>query len=103
MERRLAATNLYVVAVEGDVDNSEGDRLTGALGDEPAQALGNRNAAAVNAYEREALEIVGLLDQLVSDTREGALDRLGIENGLPYRAAGGIQSRYRVAGLVTAG
>jgi hypothetical protein len=57
----------------------------------------------VDAHEREALKVVGLLDQLVRDAREGALDRLGVENGLPYRAAGGAQSGYRVAGLVTAG
>jgi len=57
----------------------------------------------VDAHKREALKVVGLLDQLVRDAREGALDRLGVENGLPYRAAGGAQSGYRVAGLVTAG
>jgi hypothetical protein len=57
----------------------------------------------LNAYQRDALEIVGLLDQLMRDARQGAVDRLGVENGLPYRAAGGAQSGYRVAGLLTAG
>jgi hypothetical protein len=57
----------------------------------------------VNAHQRKALEVVGVLDQLVRDASKRALDRLGIENGLPRRVAGGIQSGYRVAGLYTAG
>ena len=103
MERRLAAPHLHVVAVEGDIDNPKINDVTGALGNERAQSLGDRGAAGLNAYEREALEIVGLLDQLMRDARDRAIDRLGVENDLSRRAAGGIQSRYRVAGLITAG
>ena len=103
MERRLAASHLHVVAIEGDVDHAEIDDVTGALGNQRAQPLGDRNAAGLNAYERETLEVVGLLDQFVRDARDRAIDRLGVENDLSRRAAGGIQSRYRVAGLITAG
>jgi hypothetical protein len=103
MERRLAASHLHVVAIEGDVNHSEIDDVTGALGNQRPQPLGDRDAAGLNAHEREALEIVGLLDQLVRDARDRAIDRLGVENDLSRRAAGRIQSTYRVAGLITAG
>ena len=56
----------------------------------------------MNADERKALEIVSLLYQLVSDTRKRAFDLLGVEDDLPQRAAGRIQRRHRVAGLVPA-
>ena len=84
MQRRLAAANLYVVAVEGYVDHSELDRVPGSLGNQRAQPLGDRDAAGLNAYERKALEILGLLDQLMSDARERALDRLGVEDDLSH-------------------
>ena len=58
----------------------------GALGDQPAQPLGDRDAAAVDADQRDPLQVFGLLDQLVRDAREGALDRLGVENDLPRHA-----------------
>ena len=77
--------------------------MAGALGDQPAQPLGDRDAAAVDADQSQPLEILGLLDQLVRDPGQGALDRLGIEDDLPDRTTGRTQSTYPVVGLIPAG
>ena len=69
MGRRLATPHLHVVAIEGYVDDTEVDDVAGALGNERTQPLGDWDAAGLNAYKREALQIVGLLDQLVRDAR----------------------------------
>ncbi len=76
--------------------------MTGALCDQPAQALGDGNAAAMDADQGDPLEIVGVLDQLVGDAREGSLDRLGVEDDLALRACDRIQGRYRVADSIPA-
>jgi len=77
--------------------------MAGVLGDEPAEPLGNRDTAAVDTDQRDPFQVFGLLDQLVGNPREGALERLGIEDGLPGCAACGTQGRYPVAGLIPAG
>ena len=51
--RRLAGAHVDVVAVKGDVELAERERLAGALLDQPAQPLRERDAARVDADERE--------------------------------------------------
>ena len=82
VQRRLAAAHLDVVAVEGDVDGAELDLLSGELGDQVPQALRERDAAGVDADERDSLELGIGLDDLVGDPRQAALDRLGVEQDL---------------------
>jgi hypothetical protein len=57
----------------------------------------------VDADQGDLLEAVGLLDDLVRDPGQGALDRLGVENRLTRRASCGAQGSYPVAGLLPAG
>ena len=88
MDRRLASAHVDVVAVEGDVERPEGDLHLGALGDKAAEALGERDAARVDADEGDALEVVRLLDDLVGDAGERPLDRLAVEDDLPGHGVG---------------
>src|SRR3712207_8416990 len=55
--RSVAGPDEQVVAVEGDVERAERDRGAGELGDQPAEALRERNAARVDADERDARQI----------------------------------------------
>jgi hypothetical protein len=74
-----------VVPVERDVELAERDLVAGEVGDAPAQALRERNAARVDADERDRVEIRVSLDDLVRDPRNGALDRLLLEDDLAGR------------------
>ena len=80
--RRLSPAHANVVAVEGDVDGAELDLPARQLRDQVAQALGQRDAARVDADERDALQIGVRLDDLVRDAREAALDRLAVQQDL---------------------
>ena len=51
--RRLAGAHVHVVAVEGDVELAERELLAGALLDQAPQALRDRDAARVDADERD--------------------------------------------------
>ncbi len=51
--RRLAAADVDVVAVEGDVELAEVELQVGALGDQAAQPMGERHAARVDPDERD--------------------------------------------------
>src|SRR5205814_6650351 len=57
VSRRLAAADVHVVAVEGDVELPERDLGAAELRDAAAQALGERHAARVDADERDATEV----------------------------------------------
>jgi hypothetical protein len=70
MAGRAAAAHLDVVAVEGDVDGAERGRFAGALLDEPAQALCERDTPGLDADERDPREVGVGLDDLVCDPRE---------------------------------
>ena len=59
------------------------DLHLGALRDQPAEALRERDAARVDADEGDPLEVVRLLDDLVRDAGERPLDRLPVEDDLP--------------------
>ena len=70
---------MHVVAVKGDVELSERQLLARALGDEGADALGDRHAAGVDPDERDRLEVVVALDDLVRDPGKSPADRLLVE------------------------
>jgi hypothetical protein len=92
VERRLAAPDVDVVAVEGDVDGADVDLHPAPLLDQATQAVRERDAARVDADERHVLQRLVPLDDLVRDPRERPLDRVGIEEDLPgqARADGGV-------------
>src|SRR5439155_13619760 len=91
--RRLPRAHVDVVAVEGDVELAQGELLARALLDEPAQALCERHAARVDADERDRLEVVVPLDDLVRDAGERPADALVVEQEL--RRAESSPSRVR--------
>jgi hypothetical protein len=68
-----------VVAVEGDVELPERDLRRAQLLDARAQPLRERDAAGVDADERDAPEVGVPLDDLVRDPRQRLADRVGIE------------------------
>ena len=94
VERRPAAADEHVVAVERDVDGADVDLHARALGDERPQPVGKRHAAGVDADERQRVEVGVALDQLVRDSGERPLDRRGVEQGLG-RIAAGVLRRHR--------
>ena len=53
--------------------------LARALLDQPAQTLRDRDAARVDADERDRLEVLVALDDLVRDARERPADGLVVE------------------------
>ena len=59
--------HVQVVAVEGDVERAERELTAGELGDQAPQPLGERDAARVDADERDGVEIGIALDDLVGD------------------------------------
>src|SRR5262249_29375219 len=91
MAWRATASHLHVVAIEGDVDGAERGSLAGALIDEPAQALRERDAARLDADERDAAEIRGALDDLVRDARERPAERLVVEDDRSRRLSHSTQ------------
>ena len=77
-----------VVAVERDVDGAELDLLPAPLLDQRREPLGERDAAGVDADERQPAEVVVALDDLVRDPGEGALEALGVEQVLTAARSG---------------
>ena len=71
----------------------------GALGDQPAQTLGQRDAARMDADESDPLEVVRLLDDLVRDARQRPLDRLAVEDDLPRDDVGRAHERTPSEGV----
>jgi hypothetical protein len=84
--------------MEGDVELAEGDLGAAQLGDAAAQPLRNGHAPRVDPHEGDALEIRIALDDLVRDSRERALDRLGIEDSLRF---GGLRAQGALRALLT--
>jgi hypothetical protein len=97
--RRLAATHLHVVAVEGDVDGAEGRRIARALLDEPAEALRERDAARLDPDERDPVDVWVALDDLVGDPGEGPGQRLCVEEDLLGGGSPGAQGAGRAEGM----
>ena len=65
--RRLAGAHVDVVAVEGDVELAELDRLARALFDQVVQAARERHPAAPDPDQRDRVELLVPLDHLVGD------------------------------------
>src|SRR5581483_11210548 len=61
---------------------AERDLASGEVGDPPAQPLGERDAARVDADERDVVEIRIALDDLVRDPGQRPLDILAVEQDL---------------------
>src|SRR5437899_2258241 len=75
VHHRILKAPVEVVAVERDVDDSERDGRTGLdLVDGPADALREVHAARPDADERQVLGALVVLEDLVRDADQGALD-----------------------------
>ena len=98
VQRRLAAANANVVAIEGDVDRAEVRRLAGALLDQPGEALCEWNAARLDPDEGDLVQAGVRLDDLVRDARERPRKRVGVEESLA-RGLHRAHSAGSVAGI----
>ncbi|HJW67394.1 MAG TPA: hypothetical protein VJ419_06370 [Gaiellaceae bacterium] len=78
--RRLAAPDVDVVAVEGDVELAERDLGAAQLVDAAAQPLGEWHPARVDPDERDSREVGVPLDDLVRDPRQRLRNRIGVED-----------------------
>ena len=68
-----------VVAVERDVELAERDLATCEVGDPPSQTLGERDAARMDADQRDLVELGVPFDDLVGDPGERPVDGLAVE------------------------
>jgi len=66
-----------VVAIELDVEGASLDRALLDVGDEFAEALSERNSAALDADQGEVFAAVALLDDFVGKAHQGALNLRG--------------------------
>jgi len=87
--RRATRADTHVVTMERDVELTELELDTGALLDESPQPLCERNAAGVDANERDGLEIVVAFDDLVRDPGERSCDLFGVQQN-PVRGSRGM-------------
>jgi hypothetical protein len=69
VERCVPVSDDHVVAMERDVERAEGDLPAREVGDVPAKPMRKRDAARVDADERDAVEVAVSLDDLVRDSR----------------------------------
>jgi hypothetical protein len=69
VQRRFAAANVHVVAVEGDVDRAELGCFPRPLLDQPREPLRDRDAARLDADECDLAQVGVRLDDLVRDAR----------------------------------
>jgi hypothetical protein len=79
VQRRFAPAHVQVVTVEGDVDRPEIDLDAAELLDQAAEAVRERDAACVDADERDVLELGIRLDDLVGDAVKRATERVCVE------------------------
>src|SRR5436190_1542309 len=77
-----ADRQLAVAAVGEDGELDDRDLATGEVGDPPAQALGERNAARVDADESDLVQLGVAFDDLVRDPGERPVDGLSVEQDL---------------------
>ena len=99
MSRRGATPDLDVVTVERDVDRAEVGRRAGSLLDQPSQAVCKRDAARLDADERDAGEIGICLDDLVRDPRQRPAQRISIEENGSRRGLHCTHGAGRVDGF----
>ena len=74
-----------VVAVEGDVDCADLELDAASFLDQLCEPLRERDAAGVDADERDRLEVVVALDDLVRDPAQRAPEPFGIQQRLLVR------------------
>ena len=90
--------------MERDIHGAEQGLEAAPLGDEVAQPARKRDAARVDADEREARDVVVPLDQLVRESRERARQGVRIENLAPRRGRGrAVLHRSLLSGLAGPG
>ena len=82
-----------VVAVEGDVELPEIELEARPFLDQTAQALADRHASGVDSDERDRLEVIVTLDDLMRNPRECAADGLSVEQNPPGRRYGMLLHR----------
>ena len=80
---------LDVVAVHADVEHADRCVVPPNTGEQPGQALGQVNAAALDADQPDALAVGVGLGDLVRGAREAALDRVGVEEQFFVSHGGG--------------
>ena len=76
-DHRANAGGGQIVAIELDVEHAGIDGALFDAGDELAQAFGQRNAAALDADQRQVFAAVALLDNFVGQAHQGALNLRG--------------------------
>src|SRR5262249_3676013 len=81
-ERRLAAADGDVVAVEGDVDGAERRRDSGAFLDHAREPPRERDAPRLDSDQRDLVELGVALDDLVGDSGKGPSQPVGVEESL---------------------
>src|SRR6202007_3070253 len=89
--RRAAGAHVDVVAMERDVELPELELDAGALLDEPAEPVRDRDAARVDADERDRVELVVPLDDLVRDAGERPAELLLVQQDSMGRAYGRVR------------
>ena len=99
MARRTTSADLDVVAIEGDVDGAEVRSRAGPLLDQPSQTMRERDAARLDADERDSRQIGIRLDDLVRDSRQRPAQSVGIEENPPRRSLHGTHRVGSVGGL----
>jgi hypothetical protein len=99
MTWRATASDLDVVAVEGDVDRAERGSLAGAFLDQPAQALRERDTARLDPDEGDAREIGVGLDDLVRDARKRPAERFVVQDDGSRRLCHGAQTARGSMGM----
>ena len=76
LDDRLLGDQREVVAVERDVERTDGEANALVLGDGLGEPMGERDAAALDAHEGQAVGAGVLLDDLVADADGRAPDLL---------------------------
>ena len=82
-QRPLAAADDDVVAMKRDVDAPERDLDAAEVCDQAAEPLRERDAARLDADERDAREVAVPLDDLVGDAGDRPVQRLRIQEDAP--------------------
>ena len=74
-----------IVAMHADINHAARDRLPPDVAQQPGQAPGEMNAAALDANQANAADVRVALGDLVGDPRQATLDRVGVEYGFSVR------------------
>ena len=83
VQRLLAAADDDVVAMKRDVDAPERDLDATEVFDQTTEPLGQRDAAGLDADERDAREVAVPLDDLMGDAGDRPAQRLRVQEDAP--------------------